>query len=150
MIKFLFFIASFFIVTVTADAAIIEIDTKNRLLTLYEDDGTIIEYPIAVGRSGTQWKGTKTITKKAEWPNWYPTEKARKRYPHLPKVVKAGEDNPLGARALYLGNSLYRIHGTNDPESIGRAASSGCFRMFNEHVIDLYERVDVGTVVVVR
>lgn len=133
-----------------SEADMIDIDNKKKVLTLIQDDGTMIQYPIAVGRNGLQWTGQHVITRKAKWPSWNPSPNMRRKHPGLPGYVPGGPDNPLGARALYLGDTLYRIHGTNDPKSIGRAASSGCFRMRNEDVIDLYERVDVGTVVVVR
>lgn len=134
----------------TSHAGTIDIDNKNRVLTLVQDDGTMIQYPIAVGRKGLQWTGQHVITRKVKWPAWNPSSAMRRRHPGLPAHVPGGPENPLGARALYLGDTLYRIHGTNEPDSIGRAASSGCFRMRNEDVIDLYERVGVGTVVVVR
>lgn len=133
-----------------SNADIIDIDNKRKVLTLIQDDGTMIKYPIAVGRKGVQWTGQHVVTRKVEWPSWTPSPAMRKRHPGLPGYVPGGPENPLGARALYLGDTLYRIHGTNDPNSIGRAASSGCFRMHNEDVIDLYERVKIGTVVVVR
>jgi len=133
-----------------SNADVIDIDNKSRVLTLIQDDGTMIRYPIAVGRQGLQWTGQHVITRKVKWPSWNPSANMRRKHPGLPGYVPGGPENPLGARALYLGDTLYRIHGTNDPKSIGRAASSGCFRMRNEDVIDLYERVNVGTVVVVR
>jgi lipoprotein-anchoring transpeptidase ErfK/SrfK len=104
-------------------------------------------YPISVGREGFAWTGTETISRKAEWPDWYPPAEMRERDWRLPEKMTGGIKNPLGAKALYLGNSLYRIHGTNDAKSIGRAASSGCFRMLNGHIIDLAARVEIGTVV---
>lgn len=131
-------------------SAAIEVDTKRRELILYQDDGVIRTWPIAVARRGFEWRGTMPITRKAEWPSWYPSERMRRRDPSLPKVVPGGPDNPLGARALYLGNSLYRIHGSNEPDSIGHAVSSGCIRMLNDHVIELYELVPIGTTVTVR
>jgi lipoprotein-anchoring transpeptidase ErfK/SrfK len=108
-----------------------------------------LRYPISVGREGFSWTGTEKISRKAEWPDWHPPEEMRDRDPRLPEKMTGGIKNPLGAMALYLGNSLYRIHGTNDPHSIGRAASSGCFRMLNGQVIDLASRVEVGTPVTV-
>lgn len=133
----------------TALAATIEVDTKSRQLTLYQDDGVIRTWPIGAPRRGFEWSGTMKVTRKAEWPGWHPPAKMRKRRPDLPAYVPGGPDNPLGARALYLGNSLYRIHGSNEPDSIGEAASSGCIRMMNDHVIELYDLVPIGTTVVV-
>ena len=108
-----------------------------------------LRYPISVGREGFTWNGTEKISRMAEWPDWHPPEEMRDRDPSLPEKMTGGIKNPLGAMALYLGNSLYRIHGTNDAKSIGRAASSGCFRMLNGHVVDLASRVGVGTPVTV-
>lgn len=133
-----------------AFSATIEVDTQNRELILYQDDGIIRTWPIGAPRRGFEWQGTMTITRKQEWPDWRPTEKMRKRHPDLPDYVPGGPDNPLGARALYLGNSLYRIHGSNDPDSIGLASSSGCIRMLNDHVIELYDLVPIGTTVIVH
>ncbi|AWN50091.1 hypothetical protein DK419_16435 [Methylobacterium terrae] len=123
----------------------IVVDTAARLLYLVRGDGTAVRYRVAVGRPGTTWKGTETVTAKQEWPQWTPTPEMRRSRPGLPRHVAGGPRNPLGARALYLGSSLYRIHGTTDPTSIGRAASAGCFRMLNEDVIELYRFVPVGT-----
>lgn len=148
--KISIFVACFIGMMSVANAAVISIDNKRKTLTLIQDDGYIIEYPIAVGKDGFRWKGQQVITRKEKWPTWTPPASMRKRNPSLPQTVSGGPDNPLGARALYLGDTLYRIHGTNDPNSIGRAASSGCFRMYNEDVIDLYNRVPIGTVVVVN
>ena len=106
-------------------------------------------YPISVGREGFAWTGRETISRKADWPDWYPPEEMRERDYRLPEKMTGGIRNPLGAMALYLGKSLYRIHGTNDAKSIGRAASSGCFRMLNGYIIDLASRVEIGTVVTV-
>jgi lipoprotein-anchoring transpeptidase ErfK/SrfK len=111
--------------------------------------GTILRYPISVGREGFSWTGEEKISRIAEWPDWHPPAEMRERDPKLPEKMTGGIRNPLGAKALYLGNTLYRIHGTNDAKSIGRASSSGCFRMLNGHVIDLAARVGVGTKVVV-
>lgn len=127
----------------------IVIDTPNRYLYLVQGNGRAIRYGIGVGRPGFEWAGAKTITRKAEWPDWRPPAQMLKRRPDLPTFMAGGPQNPLGARALYLGSSLYRIHGTNEPETIGRAVSSGCIRMVNEDVMDLYTRVKVGTKVVV-
>jgi lipoprotein-anchoring transpeptidase ErfK/SrfK len=127
----------------------IVIDTRQRFLYLVEDGGRAMRYGVGVGREGFGWSGVKTITEKREWPDWRPPEEMLKRRPDLPRYMAGGPDNPLGARALYLGDSLYRIHGSNEPWTIGQAVSSGCFRMRNEDVIDLYDRVKVGTKVVV-
>jgi lipoprotein-anchoring transpeptidase ErfK/SrfK len=125
----------------------IVIDTSERFLFLIEEGGKARRYGVGVGRDGFEWHGTKTITRKAEWPDWRPPAEMLKRRPDLPTFMAGGPDNPLGARALYLGSSLYRIHGSNEPETIGQAVSSGCFRMRNEDVTDLYARVRVGTTV---
>jgi len=121
------------------------IDTTNKFLFLVTGDGQAKRYGIGVGRPGFGWKGEKAITRKAEWPDWRPPAEMLARRPDLPKFLKGGVDNPLGARALYLGSSLYRIHGTNEPYTIGQEVSSGCFRLRNEDVVDLYNRVKVGT-----
>jgi len=125
----------------------IVIDTKGRQLFLVQSPSEALHYPISVGREGFSWTGTEAISRKAEWPDWHPPAEMRWRDPRLPEKMTGGIKNPLGAMALYLGSSLYRIHGTNDPTSIGRAASSGCFRMLNGHIVDLAARVDVGTTV---
>ncbi len=123
----------------------IVIDSKGRQLFLVKSETEALHYPISVGREGFAWAGTETISRKAEWPDWHPPEEMRYRDWRLPEKMSGGIKNPLGAMALYLGNSLYRIHGTNDPKSIGRAASSGCFRMLNGHIVDLASRVEIGT-----
>lgn len=123
----------------------IVIDTAGRSLYYVKGGGQAYKYPVAVGRKGFTWSGSKTITRKADWPDWRPPAEMRARQRGLPKVMKGGVNNPLGAKALYLGNSLYRIHGTNDVKSIGTAASSGCIRMTNEHVTHLSEIAGVGT-----
>ena len=128
----------------------IVIDTEARYLYLVEADGTARRYGVGVGKPGFEWAGVHTITRKAEWPSWTPPAEMRERRPELPLRMEGGPNNPLGARALYLGSSLYRIHGSNEPWSIGHAVSSGCIRMRNEDVKDLYRRVDVGTRVIVR
>ena len=129
----------------------IVVSTSERRLYLVQGDGTAIQYGVGVGRPGFTWGGNMTITRKAEWPDWTPPPQMLKRRPDLPRHMKGGPDNPLGARALYLGSSLYRIHGSNEPDTIGQAVSSGCIRMTNNDVVDLYSRVRVGTrVVVVR
>lgn len=127
----------------------IVVDTRRKFLYLVQEGGKAIRYGVGVGREGFSWRGTERITRKAQWPDWRPPEAMRRRQPELPRFMPGGPNNPLGARALYLGSTLYRIHGTNEPGSIGRAMSSGCIRMMNEDVIDLYERVRVGTRVVV-
>jgi len=123
----------------------IVIDTKGRQLFLVQSPTEALHYPISVGRRGFSWTGAETISRKAEWPDWHPPADMRWRDPRLPDKMTGGLKNPLGAMALYLGSSLYRIHGTNDASSIGRAASSGCFRMLNGHIVDLASRVDVGS-----
>mgnify|MGYP001470658849 CR=1 FL=1 len=128
----------------------IVINTAERKLYLVQDSGNAFRYSIGVGRVGFQWKGTHKVSAKKEWPTWTPPPQMRARQKGLPAQMAGGEDNPLGARAMYLGSTLYRIHGSNDPDSIGQAESSGCFRMTNDDVKDLYERVAVGTTVIVR
>lgn len=132
----------------------IVIDTGKRFLYLVEGNGQARRYGIGVGKQGFGWKGTQRVSRKAEWPTWTPPKemiaRERKKGRILPAQMKGGINNPLGARALYLGSTLYRIHGTNQPWTIGKAMSSGCFRMRNEDVSDLYTRVPVGTRVVVR
>jgi len=125
------------------------VSTAERRLYLVLGEGRALRYGIGVGRPGFEWSGTQTVTRKAAWPDWRPPEAMLKRRPDLPRFMKGGEDNPLGARALYLGSSIYRIHGSNEPHTIGEAVSSGCIRMTNEDVADLYERVQVGATVVV-
>jgi lipoprotein-anchoring transpeptidase ErfK/SrfK len=127
----------------------IVINSPERRLYLVLDDGTAMRYGIGVGRPGFEWGGVKSITRKAEWPAWTPPPQMLKRRPDLPRHMVGGPTNPLGARAMYLGGSLYRIHGSNEPRTIGQAVSSGCIRMTNDDVTDLYERVRVGTKVVV-
>lgn len=127
----------------------IVIDTRTRYLYLIQPNGRAIRYGVGVGRPGFDWKGVKTVSAKKEWPDWRPPAEMRKRQPYLPEHMPGGPNNPLGARALYLGSSLYRIHGSNEPHTIGSAVSSGCFRMRNQDVIDLYNRVKVGARVVV-
>jgi lipoprotein-anchoring transpeptidase ErfK/SrfK len=127
----------------------IVIDTPNRFLYLVQPGGAAIRYGIGVGRPGFTWAGVKTVSMKREWPDWRPPAEMLRRRPDLPRHMEGGPDNPLGARALYLGSSLFRIHGTNEPHTIGRSVSSGCIRMLNEDVVDLYNRVRVGTRVVV-
>jgi lipoprotein-anchoring transpeptidase ErfK/SrfK len=126
------------------------IDTGKRYLFLVLGDRKAVRYGVGVGREGFAWKGEQRISRKAEWPDWRPPEEMREREPDLPEFVEGGPGNPLGARAIYLGNSLYRIHGTLYPDTIGRAVSSGCIRLTNDDVSDLYERVRIGTKVIVR
>jgi lipoprotein-anchoring transpeptidase ErfK/SrfK len=125
------------------------IDTEEKFLFLVQPGGRAIRYGIGVGRPGFLWTGNKSVTRKAEWPDWTPPAEMLKRRPDLPRFMEGGPENPMGARALYLGSSLYRIHGTNEPHTIGHNVSSGCIRMLNEDVVDLYNRVRVGTRVVV-
>jgi lipoprotein-anchoring transpeptidase ErfK/SrfK len=125
------------------------IDTNNRFLYYVQGSGKAIRYGVGVGRPGFEWAGVKTVSEKKEWPEWRPPSEMLARRPELPTYMAGGPENPLGARAIYLGSSLYRIHGSNEPQSIGTAVSSGCIRMRNEDVIDLYERVKVGTKVIV-
>jgi len=130
-------------------AGTIIIDTPRRFLYLVQDGGRAMRYGIGVGRPGFTWAGVKEVSAKREWPDWTPPPEMLKRRPDLPHHMAGGPENPLGARALYLGSSLYRIHGSNEPWTIGTAVSSGCIRMRNDDVIDLYERVSIGTKVVV-
>jgi lipoprotein-anchoring transpeptidase ErfK/SrfK len=125
------------------------ISTSQRRLYYVLGDGTAISYGVGVGRRGFEWSGTKIVSQKRAWPSWTPPAEMLRRRPDLPRHMGGGINNPLGARAMYLGSSLYRIHGSNEPETIGQAVSSGCIRMTNEDVIDLYNRVRVGTRVVV-
>lgn len=126
------------------------ISTSQRRLYYITDNGQAISYGIGVGRLGFTWSGVTRVSAKREWPSWTPPSQMRRRQPGLPGHMRGGIDNPLGARALYLGSTLYRIHGSNEPNTIGQAVSSGCFRMTNEDVIDLYNRVRVGTKVIVQ
>jgi lipoprotein-anchoring transpeptidase ErfK/SrfK len=121
------------------------IDTGGRRLFYVLPGNQAYEYPISVGREGFTWTGSESISRVAPWPDWHPPAEMRERQPGLPKIMTGGIHNPLGAKALYLGNTLYRIHGTNDPKTIGRASSSGCFRMMNEHVTHLASLAGVGT-----
>jgi len=127
----------------------IVVDTPNTYLYLVLGGGQAVRYGIGVGREGFTWSGVETISRTAEWPDWFPPAEMIARQPYLPRFMAGGPGNPLGARALYLGNSAYRIHGTNDPTTIGHQVSSGCIRLTNEDVADLYSRVRVGTKVVV-
>jgi lipoprotein-anchoring transpeptidase ErfK/SrfK len=125
------------------------IDTPNTYLYLILGNGQAMRYGIGVGRDGFTWSGTQHIVKKAEWPDWTPPPEMIARQPYLPRHMTGGRGNPLGARAMYLGGTIYRIHGTNAPQTIGTRVSSGCLRLVNEDVIDLYSRVHVGTKVIV-
>jgi len=130
-------------------AGTIVIDTPNKFLFLVQGGGRALRYGIGVGRPGFTWSGVKTITAKREWPDWTPPAEMIARRPDLPRHMEGGPENPLGARAMYLGSTLYRIHGSNEPWTIGTNVSSGCIRMRNEDVIDLYGRVNVGTRVII-
>ena len=130
-------------------AGTIIVDTPSRFLYYVLGNGRALRYGIGVGRPGFEWAGVKTVSRKAEWPGWTPPPEMLKRRPDLPRHMDGGPDNPLGARALYLGSSMYRIHGTNEPHTIGQNVSSGCIRMMNEDVVDLYEKAKVGTRVIV-
>jgi len=126
------------------------VNTNERFLYVIMPGGRALRYGIGVGRDGFQWQGLLNITKKAEWPDWTPPPEMIQRQPYLPRFMAGGPGNPLGARAMYLGTTVYRIHGTNRPDTIGTKVSSGCFRLVNNDVSDLYDRVPVGTKVVVR
>jgi len=126
------------------------IQTAERYLYLVQGNNRALRYGIGVGRDGFQWRGQLKISRKQEWPDWRPPPEMIERQPYLPRFMAGGPGNPLGARAMYLGDTVYRIHGTNQPETIGTAVSSGCFRLVNPDVIDLYDRVPVGTKVIVR
>jgi lipoprotein-anchoring transpeptidase ErfK/SrfK len=128
----------------------IVIHTSDRFLYVVQGNGRALRYGIGVGRDGFQWQGLLKITRKQEWPDWTPPPEMIERQPYLPRFMAGGPGNPMGARALYLGATVYRIHGTNQPQTIGSAVSSGCFRLVNGDVIDLYERIPVGTKVIVR
>ncbi|CCD86788.1 conserved exported protein of unknown function [Bradyrhizobium sp. ORS 285] len=125
------------------------IDTGNTYLYYVLGGGRALRYGVGVGREGFTWAGVQTVTRKAEWPDWHPPAQMIARQPYLPRFMAGGPGNPLGARAMYLGSSEYRIHGTNDPSTIGKFVSSGCIRLTNEDVSDLFSRVQVGTKVVV-
>lgn len=128
----------------------IVVDTSERFLYLVEGNNRAIRYGIGVGRDGFQWSGIHQISRKAEWPDWRPPPEMIVRQPYLPRFMAGGPGNPLGARALYIGQTVYRIHGTNQPQTIGHAVSSGCFRLTNPDVMDLYNRAPIGTKVVVQ
>lgn len=126
------------------------VDSNQRFLYLVQSGTRALRYGIGVGRDGFRWSGIKTIVRKQEWPDWRPPPEMIQRQPYLPRFMAGGPGNPMGARAMYIGGTVYRIHGTNQPQTIGSAVSSGCFRLVNSDVIDLYNRVAVGTKVVVR
>jgi lipoprotein-anchoring transpeptidase ErfK/SrfK len=126
------------------------VHTSERFLYVVQPNGRALRYGIGVGRDGFQWQGLLQITRKQEWPDWTPPAEMIQRQPYLPRFMAGGPGNPMGARALYLGTTVYRIHGTNQPQTIGSAVSSGCFRLVNNDVIDLYNRIPVGTKVIVR
>ena len=128
----------------------IEIHTAERFLYLVLGNNRALRYGIGVGREGFQWSGLVKIVKKSEWPDWTPPPEMIARQPYLPRFMAGGPGNPMGARAMYLGGTVYRIHGTNQPETIGESVSSGCFRLANGDVVDLYARANVGTKVIVR
>ena len=134
----------------TEPAGTVVIFTSQRFLYLVQGNSRALRYGIGVGREGFQWAGLLKISRKAEWPDWTPPPEMIARQPYLPRFMAGGPGNPMGARALYLGSTIYRLHGTNQPQTIGHAVSSGCFRLVNNDIIDLYERVPVGTKVVVR
>jgi lipoprotein-anchoring transpeptidase ErfK/SrfK len=133
----------------TEPSGVIVIDTAHKFLYLTMGGGKAMRYGIGVGRQGFTWSGVQTISRKAEWPDWIPPKEMVARQPYLPRWVSGGPGNPLGARAMYLGNTEYRIHGTNDPTTIGKNVSSGCIRLENSEVQDLYSRVAIGTKVIV-
>ncbi len=126
------------------------VDTPRRFLYLVQNNGTAMRYGIGVGRDGFRWNGLLRVSRKAEWPDWTPPPEMIKRQPYLPRFMAGGPGNPMGARALYLGQTIYRIHGTNAPHTIGHAVSSGCFRLVNSEIEDLYPRVAVGAKVIVQ
>jgi lipoprotein-anchoring transpeptidase ErfK/SrfK len=133
----------------SADAGDIIVDTRANRLYLVLGNGEAVMYRVATAKRGFEWQGSHEVSAKAKWPSWRPPQSMRKRRPDLPAFMAGGPDNPLGARALYLGSSIYRIHGTNEPSSIGKAASSGCIRMLNEDVTELYRHVRIGARVTV-
>src|SRR4051794_8300007 len=134
----------------TEPAGTVVVYTSQRFLYIVQGNNRALRYGIGVGRDGFQWAGLLKISRKSEWPDWTPPAEMITRQPYLPRFMAGGPGNPMGARALYLGSTVYRIHGTNQPQTIGHAVSSGCFRLANNQIIDLYDRVPVGTRVVVR
>lgn len=134
----------------TEPVGTIVVFTSQRFLYVVQGNNRALRYGIGVGREGFQWAGLLKISRKAEWPDWTPPPEMIARQPYLPRFMAGGPGNPMGARALYLGSTIYRLHGTNQPHTIGHAVSSGCFRLVNTDIIDLYDRIPVGTKVVVR
>jgi lipoprotein-anchoring transpeptidase ErfK/SrfK len=128
----------------------IVVHTNERFLYLVQENNRAMRYGIGVGRDGFQWAGQHKISRKQEWPDWRPPPEMIERQPYLPRFMAGGPGNPMGARALYIGQTIYRIHGTNQPQTIGHAVSSGCFRLVNGDIVDLYDRVPVGTRIVVK
>lgn len=126
------------------------IHSGERFLYIVQGNGRALRYGIGVGREGFTWSGQVQVSRKAEWPDWRPPPEMLQRQPYLPRFMAGGPGNPMGARALYLGSTVFRIHGTNQPETIGQAISSGCFRLANGDIVDLYERVPMGTKVIIR
>jgi lipoprotein-anchoring transpeptidase ErfK/SrfK len=126
------------------------VHTSERFIYLVQPNNRALRYGIGVGREGFQWSGLVKISRKSEWPDWRPPPEMIARQPYLPRFMAGGPGNPMGARALYLGSTVFRVHGTNQPETIGQSISSGCFRLANGDIIDLYDRVPVGTKVVIR
>ncbi len=126
------------------------VNTHDRFLYLVQGDNRAIRYGVGVGRDGFQWGGTHKITRKQEWPDWTPPPEMIQRQPYLPRFMAGGPGNPMGARAMYIGSTVYRVHGTNAPETIGHSVSSGCFRLVNSEIEDLYQRVNLGTKIVVQ
>jgi lipoprotein-anchoring transpeptidase ErfK/SrfK len=131
-------------------AGTVVIHTSERFLYVVQGNNRALRYGIGVGREGFTWSGLVKVSRKAEWPDWTPPPEMIQRQPYLPRFMAGGKGNPMGARALYLGSTVYRVHGTNQPETIGHAVSSGCFRLANGDVIDLYDRVAVGAKVIIR
>ena len=126
------------------------VNTHDRFLYLVQGDNRAIRYGVGVGRDGFQWGGVHKISRKQEWPDWTPPQEMIQRQPYLPRFMAGGAGNPMGARAMYIGSTVYRVHGTNAPETIGHSVSSGCFRLVNSEIEDLYERIPVGTKIVVQ
>jgi lipoprotein-anchoring transpeptidase ErfK/SrfK len=131
-------------------AGTVVVHTNERFLYVVAGNNRALRYGIGVGRDGFQWSGLVKVVRKQEWPDWRPPDEMIERQPYLPRFMAGGPGNPMGARALYLGGTVYRIHGTNQPDTIGHAVSSGCFRLVNQDVIDLYDRIPVGTKVIVK
>lgn len=134
----------------TEEPGTIIVNTHDRFLYLVQGNNRAMRYGVGVGRDGFQWGGVHRISRKSEWPDWTPPPEMISRQPYLPRFMAGGPGNPMGARAMYIGSTVYRVHGTNAPETIGHSVSSGCFRLVNDEVADLYERVPVGTKIVVQ